>query len=255
VSGSGEPVLLIHGSIFADAFPPLLPEPALSNYQLITYDRRGFAGSSRAPVPFTIEQQAADAIALLDKLDIRRAHVVGASYGGTIALQMARQYPDRLASLSLFEAAVPSLDTMDPRLMEAVHAAGELYGKGDARGAVSRFVNAVVPGAWDRMTAEGATAMQEQAVADAGTFFEVELPALQAWQYSASDLANVKTPTLVVLGGKTDPSSRTSHGQLLRGIKGAQELVVQGAGHELHMSQPKSVADALAAFLRQHPIR
>ncbi len=255
VSGRGEPVLLIHGSIFSDIFDALESEPALANYQLITYSRRGFAGSSRAATPFTLQQQAADASALLDNLDIQRAHIVGVSYGGAVALEMERQYPERVATLLLLEPAVPSLGTMNPELLGGVMAAGELYGKGDAPGAIIRFVNTVVPGAWDQMTAAGATAMQQQAIADAKTFFEVELPALQTWQYTADDLARVRVPALVVLGGTTPAARRDSHTALMKGIKQSEELVVPNAGHELHMSQPKFVADGIAAFLKKHSIR
>ena len=66
VQGSGEPVVLIHGSILADAFYSLRAEPCIANnFRVIAYHRRGFAGSSRASAPFTIGQQAADRSALL----------------------------------------------------------------------------------------------------------------------------------------------------------------------------------------------
>ena len=65
VTGSGEPVLLIHGTGVAATFAPTMSEPSLSGYRLIRFHRRGFAGSSRSPVPFTMTQQAADARALL----------------------------------------------------------------------------------------------------------------------------------------------------------------------------------------------
>lgn len=52
VQGEGEPVLLIHGSILADAYLPFLKESALANYRLIRYHRRGFAGSPRHTGPF-----------------------------------------------------------------------------------------------------------------------------------------------------------------------------------------------------------
>jgi pimeloyl-ACP methyl ester carboxylesterase len=88
VQGSGEPLLLIHGSILADGFFPLLTEPRLANhYRVISYHRRGFAGSSRASAPFMIAQQAADGRALLQHLGIPRAHVAGHSYGAAIAIQ------------------------------------------------------------------------------------------------------------------------------------------------------------------------
>jgi pimeloyl-ACP methyl ester carboxylesterase len=61
VQGSGEPLLLIHGSILADAYFALRAEPRIADhYRVISYHRRGFAGSSRANVPFTIVQQTAD---------------------------------------------------------------------------------------------------------------------------------------------------------------------------------------------------
>jgi pimeloyl-ACP methyl ester carboxylesterase len=94
VQGSGEPLLLIHGSILADAFVPLLNEPRIANhYRVISYHRRGFAGSSRASIPFTIAQQAADGRALLQHLGIPRAHVAGHSYGAAIAIQWALDAP------------------------------------------------------------------------------------------------------------------------------------------------------------------
>src|SRR6185503_2713851 len=68
VSGKGDPVLLIHGSILADAFAPLARDPALGKYRLIRYHRRGFAGSGRAQGAVTIAEQAADARALLERL-------------------------------------------------------------------------------------------------------------------------------------------------------------------------------------------
>jgi pimeloyl-ACP methyl ester carboxylesterase len=61
VQGAGEPLVLIHGNILADAFFPLLADPRIaSHHRVISYHRRGFAGSSRARAPFTIAEHAAD---------------------------------------------------------------------------------------------------------------------------------------------------------------------------------------------------
>jgi pimeloyl-ACP methyl ester carboxylesterase len=74
VQGSGEPLLLIHGSILADAYFALRAEPRIADhYRVISYHRRGFAGSSRANVPFTIAQQTADGRPLLRHLGIPRS--------------------------------------------------------------------------------------------------------------------------------------------------------------------------------------
>src|ERR1700730_17078034 len=63
--GVGEPVALIHLSLYADSFAPLMDQPALAGYQLLRYHRRGYAGSSRTAGPVTITDQAADLARLL----------------------------------------------------------------------------------------------------------------------------------------------------------------------------------------------
>src|SRR5689334_23104318 len=90
VAGTGEPVLLIHGSVIADGGKPLMSAPALADkYQLIRYHRRGYAGSTHPIEPVGISEQASDAAGLLRALGIATAHVVGHSYGGDVALQLA----------------------------------------------------------------------------------------------------------------------------------------------------------------------
>jgi pimeloyl-ACP methyl ester carboxylesterase len=104
VSGTGDPVVFIHGAFIADTFRPLLAEPSLAgHYRLILYHRRGYAGSSRASGPVSVAQEAADCRALLRHLGMDRAHVVGHSYGGDVALQLALDTPRVVYSLALLE--------------------------------------------------------------------------------------------------------------------------------------------------------
>ena len=97
VAGTGTPVLLIHGTGAAATFYPTMTEPSLSGYRLIRYHRRGWAGSSRTTVPFSIKDHAADAAALLKALGVQRAHIVGHSFGASTALQLALDYPELAA--------------------------------------------------------------------------------------------------------------------------------------------------------------
>ncbi len=107
VQGEGEPLVLIHGSILADGFFPLLNEPRIAGTQrVISYYRRGFAGSSRASAPFTIAQQASDGSALLKHLGIERAHIAGHSYGAAIALQWALDASAEVQTLKILVSAV-----------------------------------------------------------------------------------------------------------------------------------------------------
>jgi pimeloyl-ACP methyl ester carboxylesterase len=147
VQGEGEPVLLIHGSILADAYLPFCKAPSLSSYRLIRYHRRGFAGSEHHIGPFSIEEQAQDALKLLRHLGVERAHVCGHSYGGAIALQLALDAPRLVHSLVLEEPAVFMVPSAAD-LFAAMEPAGERYGAGDAAGAIQAFLSMIGPG-WE----------------------------------------------------------------------------------------------------------
>ena len=144
ITGTGEPVLLIHGALIAEAFAPLCAEPTLnSRYQLVRYHRRGYAGSSPVPAQFSIEQQAADSRALLRELGIERAHVVGHSGGGVIALQVALAYPEVVHSLVLLEPALLDVPS-GPVIMEAIGPSVQFCQAGKKEEAVDSFLRVVI---------------------------------------------------------------------------------------------------------------
>ena len=95
ITGTGDPVLFIHGSHIADSYVAMVAQPALhERFTLIRYHRRGYLGSAPPHGPVSMADQAADASALLAHLNLAAAHVVGHSFGGSIALQMAIDHPE-----------------------------------------------------------------------------------------------------------------------------------------------------------------
>lgn len=255
VQGSGEPLVLIHGSIVADAFYPLRHEPRIANaYRLISYNRRGFAGSSRAQTPFTLSDQVADARALLSHLGLTRAHVAGHSYGAAITLQWALDAPEEVATLGLLEPPLFDAIPSGPAFWEGVASVRrELYEPGDKAGAVDAFLTAVVGAdyrqALDKFLPPGAF---ELAVTDIDTFFQVEMPALQQWRFNAGDARRIQQPVLAVVGEQTDPVFSEGHEVLKQWLPQAEEWVVPQATHGLQDMNPSSVADGLATFLAKH---
>ena len=137
--GSGEPVVLIHGSVVADAHAPLLAEPALAGFRLVRYRRRGFGGSTHTEPPVTIRQQAEDCVALMRRLGVARAHLVGHSYGGVIALQLAHDHPEMVSSLALLEPALVGI-IPNAAFMEEMAPIVKRYADGDKRGALDDFL-------------------------------------------------------------------------------------------------------------------
>ena len=101
ITGSGDPLLLIMG-FAADSRMWMLQTPAFAKqYRCITFDNRGVGHSSKPAGPYSMEQMASDALAVLDAADAERAHVVGISMGGAIAQHLALKAPERVRSLVL----------------------------------------------------------------------------------------------------------------------------------------------------------
>jgi pimeloyl-ACP methyl ester carboxylesterase len=256
VQGSGEPLILIHGAIVADAFSPLLCQPSItSNYRVISYHRRGFAASSRAMPGLTIRQQAADCRALIRQLQIPRVHVAGHSYGGVIALQWALDAPEELHSLALLEPALLNLVPSGSLFWDWVSSVRhDIYEHGDKVGAVDAFLTGVVGANYrvilDKHLPPGTF---DLAVADVDTFFEVELPALREWRFTFEDAQSVKQPVLSVLGTDSAPVFREVHELVKKWMPCAEELLVPNATHGLQEMNPAAVAEGLARFFERHP--
>jgi pimeloyl-ACP methyl ester carboxylesterase len=102
VVGDWRAGVLTHGALIADALALLLNEPVFArHFQLISYHRRGFAGSTHPQQALSMSAHASDCRALLDWLRVDRAHVVGHSLGGVIALQLALDAPEKVHTLTL----------------------------------------------------------------------------------------------------------------------------------------------------------
>lgn len=104
VTGSGIPLLCIAGGGGnGDFFLPLADQLS-SNYKVITYDRRANAGSTiNSPNEFSIEQQAKDAVAILDETDVDSAYILGNSSGAVIALEVLKKFPNRVKGIIVHE--------------------------------------------------------------------------------------------------------------------------------------------------------
>ena len=256
VSGTREPVVFIHGAFIADTFRPLLAEPSLArHYRLILYHRRGYADSTRASGPVSVALQAADCRALLRYLGVERAHVVGHSYGGDVALQLALDTPGVVHSLALLEPGL-MVGTSAKEYRESLARGVERYRQAGAKVVVEEFLQARWPGyraALDRVL-PGAFA---QAVADAETWFEHEVDGQLGWRFGEAEARRIGQPTLSVLGGESDALwSRfgETHRLLLGWLPHGESAVLPGTTHLMQIQDPRGMAEALAAFWARHPL-
>ena len=104
VYGSGEPLLMLHGGLgHSDVWGAQIPAFA-AKYKVIAVDSRGHGRSTRDDRPFGYDLMTDDVVALMDKLGIQKASIVGWSDGGIIGLDMAIRHPERLDKLFAFGA-------------------------------------------------------------------------------------------------------------------------------------------------------
>src|SRR3989442_10273658 len=119
VSGKGDPVLLINGLSAPAASWALQAKALAPHFTVVTFDNRGVGETDLPGEPmYSIGQLADDAAAILKHLKLSRAHVVGASMGGAIGMELALRQPRLLRSLPLawplVEGDARLLRTLEP---------------------------------------------------------------------------------------------------------------------------------------------
>ena len=263
--GVGEPVILVHAGVLADWFKPLVDEPALSDrYRLVRYHRIGYAGSTRLAGAVSLADHAGHLRAFMRHLGIARAHIVGHSSSGNIALQLALDAPEMVHSLVLLEPALIAVPADDKRDTNAIGASLQLgpvlqrYRAGDKAGAVDAFLRGVAGTNYRAVLDEVLPGAFESAVADADTFFGQELPAVTQWRFSRDDARRITQPVLAVLGAKSadvSPIFAQRQQLLLDWLPNAEPFVLPGANHLLHVQNPRGMAEAMASFFARHPLK
>ena len=191
----------------------------------------------------------------MNHLGVPRAHVVGHSSGGCIALQLALDAPDLVHSLALLGPVVASGPVADEFGRMAVGPAFGRYAAGDHAGAADLFLQAVGGPAYRSIVERtlGASAL-EQVAQDLDTFFQVEGPSVNGWQFGAAEAARVQSPVLLLVGGASHPVYHEAHQRLLEWLPRVEGLVAPGANHLLPLQQPHALGETLADFFARHPI-
>jgi pimeloyl-ACP methyl ester carboxylesterase len=270
---SAPPLLLIMGLAaqmvaWDDEFCTLLAE---RGFRVIRFDNRDIGLSSRIesagvpdvsaafmsamqgkPItspPYLLTDMAADAIGLLDALEIPSAHVVGASMGGAIAQTLAIHHPERLRTLTSIMAT-----TGEPGLPPPTAEALAVLFKPTPTDQAGYFDSYVQT--WKVLRAGSFPLDEARDLARAGQNFARGLnPAGVARQMVAilasgsrkQALGAVRVPTLVI-HGDIDPLVPLACGlDTAESVPGAKLLVVSGMGHALPISKWPQIVDAIAA--------
>jgi pimeloyl-ACP methyl ester carboxylesterase len=250
VRGQGDPVVFVHHGAGVDWFLPLMRDPAVADrVRAVRYHRAGYGESSRPRTPITFADEAIRFRALMDRLGIAHAHVVGHSASACIALQIAMDDAERVRSIALLEPALMAVPS-PPEVPRAM----ELFRAGDTLAAVDTFLRGTCGAEYRPSLTAALPNAVEQASANADVFFTQELPALRQWSFGADEARRVRQPILAVLGELSDVRFHQRQRLLLEWLPQAEPFVLAGAGHLLHLQNTKGMAEALAAFWSRHAI-
>ena len=249
-------LLLVHGGLVSAAFQPLASElvrQSPDRFRTVIIHRRGYGGSSPPVAPFGIEDQARDCLALMDALGVHRAHIVGHSIGGLIALQVAQVAPDRVRSLSLVEPALVGFIPGAVRAAQNLSQVGALYQAGNRLEALTTFLRGV-SGEGFRATMDPVLppGWLEEATGTLDVFFQTEIPSIRTWRLETPD--RVRQPVLSIFGtekrwGGTDAAGAEFDQVLRSWFPQTESLSCQGSYHWPHVTDPAGVAAGLTRFV------
>ncbi len=250
--GSGDAVLLIHGfGGSAYSFRKVV-EPLSRTHRVLVPDLLGFGFSDRPDIEYGMDLYADQIRYLLDRLGIERAHIVGNSMGGRVALTFAARYPQRARSITLLNAAVyPQKGEGErPALFRlgALPCMGTLLSPFVTRGRVRGILKDVYHD--DNGFTDGDVEAYYFPLTRSGAF-RAPIGLLRTGhrnRVTTEHLARIVTPTLV-LWGKHDPWFPLPHGErLAREVKGARLVVIENAAHVPQEETPDRVLGELAQF-------
>lgn len=264
--GDSSPLLLIMGSNYSGvAWPDALVHTLAEHHRVIRYDHRDTGRSSWAfdKHPYAVGDLAEDAIAILDALDVERAHVVGMSMGGVLVQLLLLDHPDRLRSATMIMTSAlgaglaadphddnaPALPGPDPELLRLwEHFTDPRSREEELTWRVAHW--RILAGSVLPFHAEEFRRLEERVMDHAGRH---DTPAAHARATAtgfnrAAELAGVRTPTLVIEAPE-DPVNPPPHSNhLAQLIPTARMVTVPGMGHALSAA----VVDPLCRAILAH---
>jgi poly(3-hydroxyalkanoate) depolymerase len=223
---------------FEEAMLPL-------GYQLISFDLPGAGGSPPAFPPLRMRGLAKLAVRLLDELGLPAVDVLGVSFGGVVAQEIAHQAPDRVRRLVLC-ATGPGLGGMPGKASALIHmVTPKRYTSPD----YAQRIAATLYGGRARVDPTLHASMTSRFMRPPSAYgYLTQLFAITGWT-SVPWLCRVETPTLI-LNGDDDPIVRLVNGRIMAALLPESRLhVVRGGGHLFLLDQSDETAGLVDDFL------
>ncbi|MFI9025930.1 alpha/beta fold hydrolase [Streptomyces sp. NPDC053560] len=245
-AGDAGPVLLcLHGiGSSSAAFAPQFA--TLSRYvRVVAWDAPGYAKSADPTGPFTLDDFADTAAALIRQRG-GRAHVLGVSWGGVIALRLAARHPELVSSLIVADSSAGS--GTDPVKAEAMRARADELAEVGPRAFAERRGPRLVSDAAPEALVQRVTDTMAGSLRLPGYRYSTE--SMAATDLRIADLSAVTAPTLVLCGDQDRVTGIDASQMLTADLHSSVFVIVKDAGHLANQEQPEAFDAWVFAHLR-----
>ncbi len=244
-SGSGYPLILIHGLASSMSLWAGLDQSQFSAVEIISYDLRGHGASERPTGAHTLAKHVADLKGLLSALGIQRAVFAGLSLGGMIAMELAASMPEMVAALALIDTTA-SFPQETRNLFFELASSASFNGMGAIADTLLQlsFTQQFMDANPKMTTTIRKGMLASDAASIAAACRMVAKIDLQA------RLAAIHCPTVVIVGAQDQLTPPALSEQLATGISGAALHIIADSGHAAPVEQPAAVTAILADLIK-----
>jgi 3-oxoadipate enol-lactonase len=249
VAGEGDPLLLLHAGVADSRMWDDQIAVFAHHFQAIRYDLRGFGHSVVPSRPFAHHE---DVASLMRFLGIARANVIGASFGGSVAVDFTLEYPDMVKALILCAPIISGYEPSSKEMRQFFEQEDEALERDELDVATELNLRMWVDGPQrtpdqvDPMVRERVREMQLHAFSvlapEGAERLELSPPAI-------TRLAEIKVPTLIIVGELDVPEFLKISEMVGADIKGARRIVVPGVAHMPTMEKPGLFNQLVLEFL------
>jgi pimeloyl-ACP methyl ester carboxylesterase len=250
IKGKGFPLIMINGAASnIETWPPRFVEGLSKKYSTVLFDNRG-AGHTDAPkINYSIKMFADDTARLMDNLKIDKAHIFGISMGGTIAQELALNYPGKVEKLVLCSTHC-GVSKQVPPAPNVLNALISLVAGAKPEDIAKKLVSLSLTEEFvknnpDRTKQAIELFMMAPITPDA---FMRQLMAGSSWD-SYARLPMIKAPTLVIAGRKDIMVPPENAKVLADRIPGAKLVYFEESGHMVPSHEPEEVLSTVLQFL------
>ena len=247
IFGKGDPILLIPGFwMTKNGWDPIVLDKLALNHSIIIFDNRGVGNTTLGNKTASIQQFANDTAGFLDAIGIEnRVDVLGLSFGGYIAQELALMHPEKISHLMVYASSCGGKESLPPHVNREV-GMSIVSGNADA----NMLGSTLFPKEWIK---EHADFIQNNLSSDMAQVSKQSLQhhytAISNWSGTCDKISTITNPTLIITGTKDVTSPPANALLLAEKIPGAWLVQIENGGHGVMYQYPEKFSKIIETFL------